>query len=48
VEPGGAACQHSSSQQYQLIQRIRRRYNQEAATDGRSAEDDEAVRELVT
>lgn len=30
-----------------LIQRVRRRYNQEAAP-GRTAEDEEAIRELVT
>lgn len=39
-EPG------APSAQFQLIQKIRRKYNQEVA-EGRSAEDEEAIRELV-
>ncbi len=42
----GGADDAMPSQQYELIQRIRRKYNQEVA-EGRSAEDEEAIRELV-
>lgn len=42
-----AALESGPSEQYRLIQKIRRKYNQEFV-EGRSAEDEEAIRELVT
>jgi hypothetical protein len=50
--PAQAGCQQQETdgaepnQQYQLIQKIRRKYNQEVV-EGRSTEDEEAIRELV-
>jgi hypothetical protein len=51
VVPSGSEtmhrCQPQHTEQYRLIQKIRRKNNQEVV-EGRSAEDEEAIRELVT
>jgi hypothetical protein len=45
--PLGPSTLASSTEQFLLIQRIRRRHNAEPV-EGRSTEDEEAIKELVT